>query len=146
MAAILLFYGFVATFLVVSVSQVASQLFWPEPRGPQPASCGEGLQGLADAVVRARAASAGVHTEAEALRRFRQALAPEWDARATITSVCSGDESNERALDAIVRLRYAEEHAVRRGAGDLAPLRAKVRSILAPLRKAQPAPRPPEAP
>ncbi len=33
-------------------------------------------------------------------------------------------------LDAIERLRYAEEHAVRREAGELAPLRRKVQAIV----------------
>jgi len=146
MVAILLFYVFVGSFCVVAVSAVASQLFWPEPGGNQPVKCTDGLVDLANAVVRASSAAAGVHAEAEALRLFRQALAPEWDAQADVTQACRGNETNEGALDAIVRLRYAEEHAVRRGAGTLAPLRAQVRSILAPLRTSAPATSALEAP
>ena len=65
-----------------------------------------------------------------ALARFRSTLAPAWTYRDGVAASCRGSEDNERALDAIERLRYAEEHAARREAGDLAPLRRRVRAIV----------------
>ena len=57
-------------------------------------------------------------------------LDPEWTYRDGVAATCRGSVEDERALDAIERLRYAEEHAARREAGDLAPLRRRVRAIV----------------
>jgi len=122
--------------VVVSVSlaagvQISAQvLFDPSPPAPY-ATCREGLLALFGAVVRARDAAA--HTEAGedvALARFRDALQPEWTHREGVAARCWGSAKDEGALDAIERLRYAEEHAVRREAGELAPLRRRVQAIV----------------
>ncbi|MFT3763937.1 MAG: hypothetical protein QM820_00190 [Minicystis sp.] len=106
-------------------------LFSASPPAPY-ASCQEGLRALHGAVVRARDAAA--HTEAAgedaALARFRDALQPEWTYRDGVATLCRGAPKDEGALDAIERLRYAEEHAVRREAGELAPLRRRVQAIV----------------
>jgi hypothetical protein len=121
--------------LVVAVSLAAGveitwQVFQPGPPAPY-ASCQEGLRSLFGALVRARDAAA--HTEAgedAALARFRDALQPEWTYRDGVAARCRGSAKDEGALDAIERLRYAEEHAVRREAGELAPLRRRVQAIV----------------
>jgi hypothetical protein len=105
-------------------------LFQPAAAAPYP-TCHDGLLALHAAVVRARDAAA--HTESgedDALARFRAALQPEWTYRDGVAARCRGAAKDEGALDAIERLRYAEEHAVRREAGELAPLRRRVQAIV----------------
>ena len=129
--------GAIAYWTVVVVVSLAAGVeitwqvfFLPSPPAPY-ASCHEGLRSLFGAVVRARDAAA--HTEAgedAALARFRGALQPEWTYRDGVATLCRGSAKDEGALDAIERLRYAEEHAVRREAGELAPLRRRVQAIV----------------
>jgi hypothetical protein len=105
-------------------------VYW-SPAGPSPyAGCHEGLVALVAAVDRARSAAPGIDGEDAAIDRFRGALLPEWSHRDSIAKACGGATDDQRALDAIERLRYAEEHAVRREAGDLAPLRRRVQAIV----------------
>lgn len=92
--------------------------------------CEPGARGLLVAVRRARAAAAAeTGGERAALNRFRAALQPEWDARASLESVCSKDEKTHAALAEIDALRYAEEHAVRYEAVGLAPQRRRVQAL-----------------
>lgn len=122
--------------LVVGVSvtgavQVTWQvLFQPGPPAPY-ATCQDGLRALFGALVRARDAAGNTEAgEDAALARFRDALQPEWRYRDGVAAKCRGATKDEGALDAIERLRYAEEHAVRREAGELAPLRRRVQGIV----------------
>ncbi len=124
------YYGLAALVIVAATVQIVRQVFF-QPVSPSPyAGCREGLIALAGAVDRAREAAPGTDGEDAAIARFRSALEPEWGYRDGIAASCRGASENERALDAIERLRYAEEHAARREAGDLAPLRRKVRDIV----------------
>ncbi len=91
--------------------------------------CTEGLARLAAAVERARTAASVTDGEDAALDRFRRALQPDWDDRDHIEDLCQASPSSMAALDAIEQLRYAEEHAVRREAAELAPLRRRVQAI-----------------
>lgn len=117
--------------IVGSTVQLVQQVFYqPVVAYPRARTCREGLLALARAVDRAREAAPGTDGEDAALNRFRSALEPEWTTRDGIAAMCRGSTENERALDAIERLRYAEEHAARREAGDLAPLRRRVRAIV----------------
>ena len=78
-----------------------------------------GMCSAADGFYRASgevAAASGTEGEDKALEQFRRALEPEWSSRDAIARSCRGSAVDERALDAIERLRYAEEHAVRREA------------------------------
>lgn len=125
-----LYYATVLAIIVSSTWQITRQLFFfPEPTSPY-RGCREGLDALVAAVERARGAAPGLDGEDAAIRRFRLALSPAWGYRDQIAASCKGAHDDEHALDAIERLRYAEEHAVRREAGDLAPLRRKVGAIL----------------
>ena len=128
--AIALYYLVVVSVAVAGAVQITQQVFFV-PAGKLPfASCHEGLRALFSAVERARAEAAGSDGEDAALDRYRRALAPEWGYRDGVAASCQGSPKDERALDAIERLRYAEEHAVRREAGELAPLRRSVRAII----------------
>jgi hypothetical protein len=92
--------------------------------------CRGGTRGLLFAVQRARrAAAAETGTERAALGRFRAALAPEWNSRASLDTVCRTDPQAIAALTEIDALRYAEEHAVRYEAVGLAPERRKVLAL-----------------
>ncbi len=124
------YYGVVAVVCVVSTVQVSLQATRVSPVASPYAGCHEGLAALNSAVERARSAAPGTDGEESAIARFRAALDPEWGFRDGIAATCRGSAPDERALDAIERLRYAEEHAVRREAGELAPLRRKVQAIV----------------
>jgi hypothetical protein len=105
-----------------------------EASGPAPLppdTCHQGLRALFESLARAREAAAGSEGgEYAALARFRQELEPEWIHRDGVASRCQGSPKDAATLDAIERLRYAEENAVRREAGELAPLRRKVQAIV----------------
>ena len=124
-----LYYGLIGVTCVSATVQISMQVFQrplPSPYG----SCVEGLRALVSAVERARGAAPGTDGEDAAIERFRAALEPEWGAFDGVAVACKGSAKDEGALDAIERLRYAEEHAVRREAGDLAPLRRRVQAII----------------
>jgi hypothetical protein len=125
------YYAVVAAVSIAGATQITQQvLLGPTPGGPYP-SCQEGLRALYDAVIRARDDAAKTDQgEDAALARFRSALEPEWRYRDDIASRCRDAPRDKGALDAIERLRYAEEHAVRREAGELAPLRRRVQAIV----------------
>jgi hypothetical protein len=133
--ALALFYALVGAICAAATIQVAAQVFAQGPPSPYP-SCDDGLRALVGALERARSAAAEgsgpsqEEGEDAALARFRTALEPEWRYRDGIAASCRESASREQALDVIERLRYAEEHAVRREAGDLAPLRRKVRTLV----------------
>ncbi|MGK3963287.1 hypothetical protein WMF38_03755 [Sorangium sp. So ce118] len=128
--ALVVYYSVAALIIVACTLQLIRQVFFL-PAAPSPyGSCQEGLLALVRAVERAREAAPGTDGEDAALARFRSKLAPEWTYRDGVAASCRGSAEDERALDAIERLRYAEEHAARREAGDLAPLRRRVRAIV----------------
>ena len=92
--------------------------------------CRTGTRDLLLAVRRARkAAAAETGDERAALNRFRSALDPEWQTRASLDSVCRKDSKATAALTEIDALRYAEEHAVRYEAVGLAPQRRRVQAL-----------------
>jgi hypothetical protein len=125
-----IYYGIALLLIFSGTAQVTRQLFFLPGRASPFHGCREGLRSLAAAVDRARQAAPGEGGEDAAIARFRGALAPEWGFRDEVAASCRSSEADERALDAIERLRYAEEHAARREAGDLAPLRRRVHTIL----------------
>ena len=124
------YFGLLGALAVAITVQVSQQVFLvPKHASPFP-TCHDGLRALATAVVRARDSAPGTDGEDAAIERFRKALDPDWGYRDGIAASCKGSPKDEGALDAIERLRYAEEHAVRREAGDLAPLRRGVQAIV----------------
>lgn len=125
-----LYYGLVTAISLAAAVQISRQVFFAQAGSATFATCQEGQRALAAAVERARRAAPGEGGEDAALGRFRGALEPEWSSRDAIMLSCRGRAEDERALDAIERLRYAEEHAARREAGDLAPLRRRVQTIV----------------
>jgi hypothetical protein len=130
----IVYYGLVVLVGGAAAVQITRQVLF-EPRASAEvvpyATCGEGLRALYDATVRAREAAAGSEGDEDAaLARFRSALEPEWGRRDGVAERCEGSARDKGTLDAIERLRYAEEHAVRREAAELAPLRRKVQAII----------------
>jgi len=109
--------------------QILWQVWGPGPPR-EPVECRAGLLDLLGAVRRARlAAAAETGGERAALARFRHALEPEWTQRPTLESSCASDLQLRKALGDIDRLRYAEEHAVRYEAVDLARGRRRAQAI-----------------
>ena len=124
--ALFLLFGGLLAFVVGSTTQIVQQVFFA-PVGPMPyASCRDGLVHLHDAVDRAHAAAGGEAEVELALGRFREALLPEWTHFEAIRVACSASPSGQHGLDAVERLRYAEEFAVRREATGLEVLRKQV--------------------
>lgn len=125
------FYSLVVLFTLGSAARISQQVF--RSGGAWTGDCRGGLRQLAASLDEAQRVSDGADLATEeALRRFRQALAPSWGARDAIEQACkaTGDSSLVSAFDLIERLRYAEENAVRREGHDLAPLRRQVRGLL----------------
>ena len=125
-AGIIVFSLIVSAFTVVCSIQIILQVWAPESR-PTGLECRPGVEGLLEAVGRARRAAADSSGgEQEAMARFRHALEPEWNSRSELDDRCKGDATGRRALAIVDRLRYAEEHAVRYEAVDVAPLRRRI--------------------
>ncbi|MCA9630897.1 MAG: hypothetical protein KC766_24700 [Myxococcales bacterium] len=126
----LVVYGLlVGGFTLVCALQILATVWFPAP-GAAASSCRSGLQDLISGVRNAqRAAAEETGGEREAVTRFRQGLGPAWERRQSVQALCQGDKQALTALKLIDRLRYAEEHAVRYEAGDLAGLRRRVKAL-----------------
>jgi len=124
----------VATFTVVSSAQICWQV-WHPTIIPSPVGCSAGTLRLLEAIEAARVASADEAEEQAALAHFRGALAGAWVYRPALSRACAGDTEAIRRLHAVDRLRYAEEHAVRYGAVDLAKRRQEVKRFTPLLRQ-----------
>jgi hypothetical protein len=124
-AGIVLFSLIITAFTVVCSVQVLQQV-WAPQGVPTSAPCRTALRGLFTAVERARAAaSQETRGERASVRRFRDALEPEWLSRPALDTQCESDPSMAEGLQLVDWLRYAEEHAARYEATDLADLRRR---------------------
>jgi hypothetical protein len=119
----------VSSFTFVCTAQIILQTWAPAaPRND--IDCRSGLVALIAAVRRARQAAADeTHGERAALERFRASLQPEWSRRPSLNELCRPDKQTSRALEELDRLVYAEEHAVRYEATDLARRRRRVKAL-----------------
>ncbi len=144
--ALVLLFGGLAAFVFGSTGQIIQQVFYARPAegasAPPYPDCHAGLVSMHAAVVRARGAAEGESDVAVALDRFRGALEPEWGRFEAVRALCRSNESDQHSLDAVERLRYAEEHAVRREAGSLEVLRKQVARELAGTSGSAPYPTP----
>lgn len=123
---LILLFGGLAAFVVGSTTQIIQQVFFA-PAGEMPyQSCRDGLDHLHEAVARARTSAEGEADVGIALSRFRAALLPDWGYFEAVRGVCAATPAGQHGLDAVERLRYAEEHAVRREATGLEVLRKQV--------------------
>jgi len=128
------FYGLVVAFTLGAAAQISVQVY--SANAPWEGGCPAGLRMLARSIQEAQRASDGADLPAEeALQQFRRSLAPGWSARDTIERSCkaTGDRRLLDTFDAIERLRYAEENAMRREGHDLVPLRRRVQVLLGEL-------------
>jgi hypothetical protein len=125
-AGIAVFGLIVAAFTAVCSIEICLQV-WNPTILPTKAGCSAGTLDLVEAIEAARVASADQAEEHAALARFRGALAAAWAHRPALEHSCAGDPEAIRRLHAVDRLRYAEEHAVRYGAVDLAKRRQDVK-------------------
>jgi hypothetical protein len=123
----------VAGFTVVCSVQICLQVWAPRIE-PAPFDCSAGTLALADAVDSARLAAADEPDEQAALAKFRGALASTWRYRPALGRSCASSPEASRHLRAVDRLRYAEEHAVRYAAVDLAERRNEVKRLILTLR------------
>lgn len=132
--ATIVFLSIVVAYVGTAAGQIAQQILFPTLVPSPYESCAEGKLALEEAIARARHEAEAEDVDADvALHRFRGALLPEWSYVTGIRQTCeqsppSGSDAKAelRSLDALERLRYAEEHAVRREAASLAALRRQV--------------------
>ena len=129
--ALVVAYGLLAVFIVLASSDITRQLFG-RPVAASTTPCATSLRLMVAALDNARdaAAVASERGEDAALEVFRGALGAPWRDTDGVERTCAGDARLRGGLDAIERLRYAEEHAVRREAAELAPLRRRVRALV----------------
>lgn len=126
---IAVFAAIVTTFTGVCSFQIIRQA-WGASGASTDADCRRGLVALIHAVYRAReVAVQSPGGEREALTHFRSALLPEWSLRDGLARACAADAEALKALPEIDRLRYAEEHALRYEALDVASRRLRVAGI-----------------
>jgi len=119
----------VGLFTVTQAGQITRQIHFPVVV-PSGTSCEQAQVELFSALERARSAGEANLDQDTALARFRAALDPEW-ARIEGSRANCASTDQRRSLDALERLRYAEEHAVRREAASLAALRRQVAADVA---------------
>lgn len=132
-----LFFAGLLAFIVASTSQIISQLFFSQDGPPPYATCAEGLGALSVSLEEATRAAESPEEVDTALARFREKLSPSWRHFDGIRGLCH-EEKQRLGLDALERLRYAEEHAVRRESFSLAALRRQVASALTDLPRESP--------
>jgi hypothetical protein len=118
----------VTTFTAVCAGQIISQAL-AKPEVHTTWECHPGMEALIAAVRRARVAASRVNGERAALASFRAALEPEWSVRPALNERCARDPEAIRGLGEIDRLRYAEEHALRYEAIDIASRRTRVEAL-----------------
>jgi hypothetical protein len=125
--------------------QILQQVSCPDSVSVQ-LECRPGVRELLIAMRSARRAAAEeTGGERAALKRFRATLQPVWRWRDQLTDACQHDADALRALREVDLLRYAEEHAVRYEAVELARRRRRIRAVEATLfgASSQPSPEQP---
>lgn len=131
----LAFYGaVVAAFTAVWSIQICIQVWSPKVE-PSPVGCAAGTLLLIEAIEKGRLIAADQPGEQAALAKFRSALDPAWAYRPALGQACASDPEALARLRAVDRLRYAEEHAVRYAAVDLAQRRHEVKRLVPTLRQ-----------
>jgi hypothetical protein len=129
------FFGVVVVaFTAIWSTEICLQV-WAPPIQPLTVGCAAGTLQLAEAVDAARLATSEEPGEQPALARFRAVVAPVWAMRPALGKACGKDPAAMRQLREVDRLRYAEEHAVRYGAVDLAKRRQEVKHLIPSLRE-----------
>lgn len=132
-AGLVAFAAIVTAFTVTWSLQIMRQAFAPEPT-PAKVECRPGVRALIQALRRARgSAAAQTGGERAALAQFRAAIRPEWETRAQVSAACRTDRKALKVLHEIDLLRYAEEHAVRYEAVELARRRRRIQALEAAL-------------
>ena len=126
--AVALFATIVTAFTGICAAEIIVQA-WAKPAAAATVECRPGIESLISAIRRASGFAASAGIEQLALSQFRSALEPEWSQRRGLALRCQGDEEATRALGEVDRLRYAEEHALRYEALDVASRRSRVESI-----------------
>jgi hypothetical protein len=123
-------FGLIVSGITANFSlQIIREVWFAEP-APAAIGCHDGMRSLVESVRRARqAAAAETGGERPALARFRAELESTWRLRGAIGHACGSDPAALRALAEIDRLRFAEEHAVRYEAVDLAQRRRRVHAL-----------------
>lgn len=141
---ILVFAAIVASFTLVCTIQICLQVWAPRiEQGP--VDCRAGVLELYRALEQARQAAAREAGEQAALRSFRDTLATSWKREPAVARACASDPMGQQALRELSRLRYAEEHAVRYEASELAAQRRHVERLIPALNGAEPLSHRPQA-
>ncbi len=138
----IVFLTFVVGWVGFAAAQIIRDVLFAEPGSPPRPTCGAGLRYLSGALDQGRAAALKEEDPDRGLGAFRAAVEPAWRDLEGVRATCrTGPEL--RGLDAVERLRYAEEQAVRREAASLSLTRqqadAAIQELDPPGAAAQPA-------
>jgi hypothetical protein len=124
-----------------AVAQILRDVLFPTVAASPYPSCGAGLRALTGSLARGWAASTPEQDADHALLAFRAAIEPTWRDFEGVRATCR-TPAELRGLDAVERLRYAEEQAVRREATSLALTRQQADVAIAELDPPGAAPQP----
>jgi hypothetical protein len=125
---VVVFSAIVASFVGVCTVQICLQVWAPKITAES--ECRSGVVTLRDALEQARLAAAQEEGEQAALARFRSIVTSPWKLEPAVARACASDRAGSEALQELVRLRYAEEHAIRYEASDLAARRRQVNELI----------------
>jgi hypothetical protein len=128
LAGLIVFGALAAGFTSVCAVQIIQQVWFPNAARSEE-RCQDGLRELIHALGRARALAGKASGERAALDAFRRGLMPAWSAQSSLAEACRESPDLARAFGEVEGLRYAEEHAVRHEAPDLAARRRRVASL-----------------
>lgn len=140
-----LYYLGVGGLAAASVTQVTRQIFFSDTSAPsaQIGACVNGQRELLGALVAGRDAAnepAATGDAELALARFRAVVEPVWRAYPRVRATCASEPRMSPALDALERLRYAEEHGLRTHTTEVVLSRQVVRELLGELPASPPLP------
>lgn len=125
-----LFASLVILFVAVIAMEVSLQAFASSKTASESTRCVAGIASLWNAIDQARGTLARTELpEEEAVLAFRNSLEIAWSHYDAIRQACSLNPSHVQTLDALERLRYAEETTVRRESSELGSLRRHAREL-----------------
>lgn len=129
----ILYYAGAGALCVAATVQITRQVYFADtPPEANVDSCRQGLLALHGAIEAGREEAAKLPdaSQEQALRAYRGEVEPGWHERQAVENLCQGDAEALGTLDALGRLRYAEEQGVRGRAAELSALRQRVRQRL----------------
>ena len=129
----ILYYAATGALCAAATVQIASRVFFRDAPAPTDhKTCRDGLLALHRSIDdgRQKAANLPDASGERTLAIYREGVEVGWAQRDAVEKLCQDDAHGLTTLDALVRLRYAEELGARGRAAELSALRQRVRDSL----------------